>query len=77
MLQLLEVKHDSEVIVLEFLEVKHDSVVIVFEFLKVEHDSEAIMLEQQLLEHKDGRPHFVITIVRKTIRCGPVAHYFI
>ena len=77
MLEFLEVRHDSEAIVLEFLEVKHDSVVIVFEFLKVEHDSEAIMLEQQLLEHKDGRPHFVITIVRKTIRCGPVAHYFI
>ena len=72
MLEFLEVKHDSEVIVLEFLEVKHDSVVIVLQFLKLGHDWEAIMLE-----HKDGRPNFVIPIVRKTIRCGPLAHYFI
>ena len=62
---------------LGFLEVEHDSEAIVLEFLKVVHDSEAIMLEQQLLEHKDRRLHFVIPIVRKIIKYGPVAHYFI
>ena len=57
---------------LEFLEVKHDWEAIVLEFLKLGHDWEANMLE-----HKDRRLHFVIPIVRKIIKYGPVAHYFI